>query len=145
MAGFPENVSPDRLGRGQSSPESIEVVRSEERLLVGSEVRVSGRAVLRKYVVTETVTHTFQVRHEEVRLDQEPVSGGAAVGQGEAFFDNRVVEVVLHREVPTVQLTVVATERVRLHVDTVTERVPVTTDLRRERVDVDTASAPSRR
>lgn len=146
MAGIPDNVSPQRLGTDPSSAsEAVEVVRSEERLQVGSEVRVSGRAVLRKYVVTETVTQTFQVRHEEVRLDQEPISDGAAVVEGEAFLDDRVIEMVLHREVPTVQMTVVATERVRLHVDTVTERVPVTADLREERVDVDRSARPSRR
>ena len=117
--------------------DAVEVVRSEEQLRVGTAVRVSGRAVLRRYVVTETVTQTFQVRHEEFRLDEEPlVDGPAVVADGAAFAD-RVVEVVLHREVPVVQMQVVATERVRVHVDTVTEQVQVSDQVAQERVDVD--------
>ena len=120
---------------GDATP--VEVVRSEERLRVGTEVRVTGRAVLRRYVVTETVTQTFQVRREEVRLEHEPVSGTAAEGDRPAFADGVAAEVVLHREVPRVVMDVVPVERVRLHVATVTEQVPVTADLRRERVALD--------
>ena len=146
MSEIPDDLSADRPRTGLSAAaEAVAVVRSEERLQVGSEVRVSGRATLRKYVVTETVTQTFQVRREVVRLDHEPVSDGAAAVEGQAFLDDRVIEMVLHREVPTVTMRVVATERVRLHVDTVIERVPVSTDLRAERVDVDDSAAPSRR
>ena len=123
--------------------DAVEVVRSEEQLRVGTAVRVSGRAVLRRYVVTETVTQTFQVRHEEFRLDHEPMPEGQQPTTDGPVFDDRVVEMVLHREVPVVQMQVVATERVRLHVDTVTEQVQVSQDLARERVDVDTSGRAS--
>lgn len=116
--------------------DTVEVVRSEEQLQVGRTVRVSGRAVLRKYVVTETITQTFEVRREEVRLDHEPV-GDDVSAAGHRLFDERVLEVVLHREVPVVHLQVEATERVRLHIDTVTEQVPVSADVRAERIDVE--------
>jgi stress response protein YsnF len=117
--------------------DAVEVVRSEEQLRVGTVVRASGRAVLRRYVVTETVTQTFQVRHEEFRLDHEPlVDGQQPVADG-AAFDNQVIEMVLHREVPVVSMRVVATERVRLHVDTVTEQVQVSDRVAQERVDID--------
>ena len=46
----PASAQDDNLG----GP-AVEVVRSEERLRVGREVRVTGLAVLRRYVVTETV------------------------------------------------------------------------------------------
>ncbi|MGI3784546.1 MAG: YsnF/AvaK domain-containing protein [Janthinobacterium lividum] len=138
----------DRPGTtGPDDDEPVEVVRSEERLDVGTVVRVSGRAVLRRYVVTETVTQTFEVRHEEFRVDHEPVSdrdrvdvdrpGSDHLVSDERTFDDRVVETVLHREVPVVTMRVVATERVRLHVDTVTDQVRVSDDVALERVDVD--------
>jgi len=122
---------------------TVDVVRSEERLRVGAQVQVTGRAVLRRYVVTETVTQTFQVRREEVRLEHDPVAGdptstGAGAGRV-PFTDGVAVEMVLHREVPRVVMDVVAVERVRLHLDTVTEQVSVSDDLRSEQVVLDTA------
>jgi stress response protein YsnF len=131
----PENTDPD-------SNEPVEVVRSEERLNVGTVVRVSGRAVLRRYVVTETVTQTFEVRHEEFRVDLEPLPEGQRADSDHAAVDERAfagrfVDTVLHREVPVVTMQVVATERVRVHVDTVTDQVQVSEDVARERVDVD--------
>lgn len=124
----------------EPAPTSIEVVRGEEQLQVGRTVRVSDRAVLRKYVVTETVTKTFEVRHEEVRLDLEPATDDDALPTAEApFSEDHVVEVVLHREEPFVQMHVTATERIRLHVDTVTEHVPVSADVREERIDLEAA------
>lgn len=122
---------------GPDSNEPVEVVRSEERLNVGTVVRVSGRAVLRRYVVTETVTQTFQVRHEEFRVDHEPLADSDRTVVDDQAFDDRVVEVVLHREVPVVTMQVVATERVRVHVDTITERVQVSNSVAQERIDVD--------
>jgi len=136
----PDAVGPD--SNGLESTEPIEVVRSEERLDVGTVVRVSGRAVLRRYVVTETVTQTFQVRHEEFRVDHEPlVDDGSTNSErpavDERAFAGRFVETVLHREVPVVTMQVVASERVRVHVDTVTDQVQVMEDVARERVDID--------
>jgi stress response protein YsnF len=98
--------------------------------------------VLRRYVVTETVTQTFQVRHEEFRVDHEPLPDGSGAGSehvvvDEGVFRDRVVETVLHREVPVVTMRVEATERVRVHVETVTDQVRVSEDVARERVDVD--------
>ena len=141
-------TTPDRsaaIGPDSNGPESnepVEVVRSEERLDVGTVVRVSGRAVLRRYVVTETVTQTFQVRHEEFRVDHEPlVDIGRTDSEHPAIheraFAGRFVETVLHREVPVVTMQVVAAERVRVHVDTVTDQVQVVEDVARERVDID--------
>lgn len=146
MADIPDRTRHDppnaRPGR---SNQAVEVVRSEEQLRVGTEIRVSGRAVLRKYIVTETVTQTFQVRHEEVRLDHEPLSTTTDPATGEPFADDRGVEMVLYKEVPVVQMTVVATETVRLHVGTITEHVPVSAELLKERLDVevDRADTPT--
>ncbi len=138
-------------GEHRGEEPAVEVVRSEERLRVGRDVRVTGRAVLRRYVVTETVTQTFQVRREEVRLEHEPVGGDPDAARGPEragargrsqqerapFSDGVVVETVLHREVPRVVLDVVPVERVRLHVDTVTDHVDVTGSLDQEQVVVE--------
>ncbi|MCY1143777.1 DUF2382 domain-containing protein [Actinoplanes sp. Pm04-4] len=45
--------------------------RSEERLVSSTQVHENGRARLRKYVITETVQITVQVRSEQLRLEQE--------------------------------------------------------------------------
>lgn len=127
----PADVAPD------PAQSAIEVVRSAEQLQVSRTVRASGRAVLRKYVVTETVTQTFEVRREEIRLDLEPATGTDGPTAGDRLFDDRFVDVVLHREVPVVQLRVEAVEKVRLHIDTVTEQVPVSADVRTERIDLE--------
>ena len=50
------------------------MTRSEERLRVGTEKVETGRARLRKYVVTENQTVTVPVTREEVRIEREPSS-----------------------------------------------------------------------
>jgi stress response protein YsnF len=144
----PGGNGPESNGPGSNT--AVEVVRSEERLNVGTVVRVSGRAVLRRYVVTETVTQTFQVRHEEFRVDHEPLpddgrTAGEHVAGDERAFADRFVETVLHREVPVVTMQVVAAERVRVHVDTITERVDVSDSVAQERIDVDVLDQPGTR
>lgn len=49
------------------------MTRSEERMRVGTERVETGRARLRKYVVTENV-QTGPVSHEEVRVEREPIT-----------------------------------------------------------------------
>ena len=50
------------------------MTRSEEQLRVGTETVEAGRARLRKYVVTENVSTTVPVSHEEVRVEREPIT-----------------------------------------------------------------------
>jgi uncharacterized protein (TIGR02271 family) len=96
---------------------------------------------LRKYVVTEYLTRTIPVRREEVRLEElpapaEPVGEPDDQGAVQAAGDQALLEVVLHREEPVIQLRVVPAERVRLFKDVVTEQRTVTEDLRKEQVDL---------
>ena len=111
------------------------MTRSEERFRVGKQVRVTGRVRVRKYIVTENVTQTFQVRREEVRLEEE---AGAERGAGELVsdepFTGSQLEIVLHEERPAVQLSVVPVERVRVVKDVVTRQVNVSEQLRREEI-----------
>lgn len=145
--GAPANTAGTSTGTGKddrlASATGLSVTRSEERLQVGTERRVSGRAILRKYVVTEEVTQTFQIRREEVRVEYQsvdeadfayPTDDQAAAGDDDGY------EMILHREVPV--LAVVPVERVRLVKETVSEQVTVSENLRKEQVDVDTPTGP---
>jgi uncharacterized protein (TIGR02271 family) len=110
------------------------VVRSEERVDVGTRRREAGKARLRKYTVTEHVTKTVPVTHEEVRVEREPITGGDTTGR--AFGDDEA-EVTLHEDEVVVDKETVPVERVSLDKDTVTEDREVTEEVRKERVDTD--------
>jgi uncharacterized protein (TIGR02271 family) len=112
------------------------MTRSEERLNVGKETVEAGRARLRKHVVTENVTRTIPVSHEEVRLEREPITEAnrdAAVS-GEPISEDEH-EVTLRAERPVVEKETVPVERVRLATDTVTEDAQVSDSVRKEQID----------
>ena len=124
-------------GRDTSGPVTDgAMTRSEERLHVGTEQVQAGRARLRKYVVTENVTRTVPVSHEEVRLEREPVtdaSRGAAMSGSDISEEEH--EVTLRAERPVVSKDTVPVERVRLGTETVTEDQQVSETLRKEQID----------
>ena len=124
---------------GTATDEAMTV--SEERLRVGTEKRERGRARLRKYVVTENVTKTVPVSHEEVRVEREPITD-ANVGAAKSGPDisEEEHEVVLHEERPVVEKDVVPTERVRLTKETTTHDETVSGEVRKEQVDTDVDS-----
>ncbi|TRW47045.1 DUF2382 domain-containing protein [Georgenia yuyongxinii] len=117
------------------------VVRSEERVDVGTRRREAGTVRLRKYVVTENVTKTVPVTREEVRVEREPVSAGDRVS-GEIGDD--VAEVTLHEDEVVVDKETVPVEKVSLDKDVVTEQREVTEQVRKEQVETD-ADRPVRR
>jgi uncharacterized protein (TIGR02271 family) len=124
-------------GRDTSGPTTDDAMtRSEERLHVGTEQVQAGRARLRKYVVTENVTQTVPVSHEEVRLEREPVTD-ANRGQATSGSDisEEEHEVTLRAERPVVNKETVPVERVRLGTQTVTEDREVSETLRKEQID----------
>jgi len=141
-SGLPTSHQPtDRgpVGHDTSGPTTDDAMtRSEEEVRVGTTERETGRARLRKYVVTENVTQTVPVRREEVRIEREPITD-ANVDQAMTGPDisDEEHEVVLHEEQPVVEKNVVPKERVRLDKDTVTEDVEVSEDVRKERIDAD--------
>ena len=80
-------------GRDTSGPVTDDAMtRSEEQLRVGTETVEGGRARLRKYVVTENVSTTVPVSHEEVHVEREPITdanrdaalSGEPISQGRA-------------------------------------------------------------
>jgi uncharacterized protein (TIGR02271 family) len=128
------------VGHDTSGPTTDDAMtRSEEHLEVGTRRVEAGRARLRKYVVTENVTRTVPVSHEEVVLEREPITDanvddaldGPAISEEEH-------EVVLHAERPVVAKEAVPVERVRLDTETVTEQQTVTDTVRKEQVEFDT-------
>ena len=119
-------------GRGKSEKDDRTMTRSEERLNVGTEQVETGHVRLRKYVVTEEQQVTVPVRHEEVRIEREPIKDGRAGGEiGEAEQD-----VVLHAEKPVVRKETVPVERVRLRTETVTDEQTVSGKVRKEQFEV---------
>jgi uncharacterized protein (TIGR02271 family) len=126
-------------GRDTSGPTTDDAMtRSEEELHVGTESRESGRARLRKYVVTEDENVTVPVSREEVRVEREPITD-ANVGkamEGPDISDEEH-EVVLHEEQPVVSKKAVPKERVRLDTESVTEDRQVTEEVRKERIEAE--------
>ncbi len=102
------------VGRDTSGPETDEAMtRSEEELRVGTTQRESGRARLRKHVVTEMVTKTVPVQREEVRIEREPITdANRDQATSGADISEEEHEVVLHEEEPVVEKRVVPKERV---------------------------------
>lgn len=113
------------------------MVRSEERLNVGTEQVESGHVRLRKYVVTEEQQINVPVRHEEVRLEREPITSteGGVTGKSSEIGEQEY-EVVLHAERPVVQTEVVPVEKVRLKTDMVTEEQTISGRIRKEQFEV---------
>lgn len=126
---------PQATGRDTAGDDGA-MTRSEERMHVGTERHETGRARLRKYVVTENVETTVPVRHEEARVVREPITdenrdaarSGPAIAEGEH-------EVTLHEERPVVETRAEPVERVRLEPETVTENERVSGEVRKERIE----------
>ncbi|MEU6821449.1 PRC and DUF2382 domain-containing protein [Streptomyces atriruber] len=118
----------------QDDSKSGEMIRSEERLRVGTEEEVVGRARLRKVVVTEDVKTSVPISHEEVRVVREPIREGdgtrASIGEAEA-------EVTLHAEKAVVSKESVPVERVRLETEKVTETQEISDTVRKEQIEYD--------
>lgn len=127
----------DVQGRDTSGPTTDDAMtRSEEQLHVGTEQVESGRVRLRKYVVTENVTQTVPVSHEEVRLEREPITDdnrGEAMSGGDITEEEH--EITLHAERPVVSKETVPVERVRVGTETVTEDHEVNETVRKEQID----------
>jgi len=129
--------SGERAGRSDSVTETA-MTRSEERLVVGTEQREAGRARLRKYVVTEHVTQTVPVRHEEVRVTRQPITDAdREAAETDFALRDEDYEIVLHAETPVVEKVVVPVERIRLDTVTVTGQERVSADVRKEQIEVD--------
>lgn len=124
-------------GRDVSGPTTDDAMtRSEERLHVGTESVPAGRARLRKYVVTENVTKTVPVSHEEVRVEREPITeANVDAAMSGPDISEEEHEVTLHAERPVVAKETVPVERVRLAKETVTKEHEVHEQVRKEQIE----------
>jgi uncharacterized protein (TIGR02271 family) len=132
--------------RASGVPADGAMVRSEERLRVGTERVPSARVRLVKYVVTEEVQVTVPIRREEVRLEEIPLGDEPAgtSGAGESLLPPGTEpvgglpdEVVLHAERPVVSVEVVPVEHVRVRTEVVTGQEQISDRLQRERIVAD--------
>lgn len=130
----PADGGPDRSAANGDA----EMVRSEERLRVGTERSAVGTARLKKVVVTEHVTTTIPVSHEEVCVVREPVRPGEAP---HADIAEEQTEVTLHAERPVVGKEKVAVERVRLETAEVTEEREIHDTVRKEEIEYENDTA----
>ncbi|WP_242088619.1 DUF2382 domain-containing protein [Microbacterium lacticum] len=125
-------------GYDTSGPNTDDAMtRSEEQLHVGTEKIETGRARLRKYIVTEQVTQTVPVSHEEITVTREPITDaniGDALAGGELTEEEH--EVVLTGERVVTSKETVPVERVSLGTETVTEQQQVTADVSHEEIEV---------
>ena len=124
-------------GRDTSGPTTdAAMTRSEEQLHVGVQSVEAGKARLRKYVVTEEVSQTVPLRHEEVRLEREPITdANRDAAMTGVDISEEEHEITLHAERPIVAKETVPVERVRLSTETVTEQHEVNETLRKEQID----------
>jgi uncharacterized protein (TIGR02271 family) len=125
------------MGHDTSGPSTDDAMtRSEEELRVGTRQQESGRARLRKHIVTEQVTKTVPVQREEVRIEREPITDanrdqaldGPEISQEEH-------EVVLHEEQPVVEKRVVPKERVSLRKETIADEREISEEVRKEQIE----------
>ena len=124
--------------RGGSLGGADAMTRSEERLLTDTQTEQTGKARLRKYVVTEEQQVKVPVSREEVRLEREPITDANA---GDAFDGPDITEaeheVTLHAERATVDTEAVPVERVRLNKETVQDEETVSGQVRKEQIEFD--------
>jgi len=139
------DISDRTVGYDRSGPTTDDAMtRSEERLRVGKQTVETGRARLRKHVVTEQVSQTVPVRKEKLTLQSEPITDanrGPALS-GPAISEEEH-EVVLREEVPVVDKEVVAVERVRAGKAVVNEQQTVSAQVRKEQIQLEDPQAPS--
>jgi uncharacterized protein (TIGR02271 family) len=126
-------------GHDTSGPTTDDAMtRSEERLVAGTRTEQTGKARLRKNVVTERQQVDVPVTREEARLEREPITGanidraldGPAISEEEH-------ELTLHADRPVVTTEAVPVERVRLGTETVTDQETVSGEVRKEQIEFD--------
>ena len=133
--GYSEQRSDTGLPEGAPAPTASEgsVTRHEEELRVGKRDVEAGRARLRKWVETETVSDDVELRRETARVTREPIDRPAAAGE----IGEEEIAVPLHAEEAVVEKETVAKERIGLETDVEVERETVGGEVRKERVDVE--------
>ncbi|MFE2066266.1 YsnF/AvaK domain-containing protein [Streptomyces sp. NPDC059467] len=100
---------------------------------IGTERQEFGQARQRKYVVAEEVQQTVPIRHEEVRVEREPVTESNCEATAAPDISEAEHEVTLHAERPVVETKAGPVERVRFTTDEGT----VTGEVHKEEIETD--------
>jgi len=134
-----DDVKDTAVGRDTSGLTTDDAMtRSEERLQVGTQQVETGRARLRKRIVTEQVSTTVPVTRDEVVVEREPITEAnmPKAMDGPALSEEEH-EVVLKAEQPVVTKETVPVERVKLGTQTVTEQQQVNETIRKEQIETE--------
>ncbi len=114
------------------------MVRSEERIRVRTGTYETGKVRLCKYIVTEEVTMTVPVSHEEFRLEREPLPAGNQTQiSDDAVLSEEEYDIILYAERPVVRMETVPVERIKVRKVIVTGEQEVSDEVRRERIATD--------
>jgi uncharacterized protein (TIGR02271 family) len=124
-------------GYDTSGPNTDDAMtRSEEQLHVGTQQVETGKARLRKHIVSEQVQTSVPVSSERATIEREPIT---EANRGEALTGGDLTEeeheVTLHSEQPVVQKETVPVERVRLGTETVRGEEQVSETVRKEQIE----------
>lgn len=130
------NPPAELAGGGAPTTGEATMTLSAEQLRAGTEQVETGRARLRKFVVTENVTQTVPVTRDEVVLERAPIAQADRAAMGAAQLGEEEQQVVLREERPVVDKEVVPVEEVRLGTQQVTEQQQVSAQVRREDVEI---------
>lgn len=117
------------------------MTRSEEELVLTTEWRVAEVVRVRKRIVTEERTITVPVRREELVLEHDIAPPGTPIPEGFEAAPREQVMVLSEEEV-VVDTRIVAKERVRIVVETMTSRGEVIEEVRKERIDIENEWIP---
>jgi uncharacterized protein (TIGR02271 family) len=134
IRGYNQGGTGDAQGGGRHR---ATVDRQRNRGSAG-ETHDTGRARLRKHVVTEHQNVTVPVSREEVTVEREPITDAnrGAAHSGPAISEEEH-EVTLRAERPVVEKEAVPVERVRLGTETRTQHETVGGEVRKEQIEVD--------
>ncbi|MFD4368354.1 PRC and DUF2382 domain-containing protein [Rhodococcus sp. NPDC058521] len=140
-----QHARTDQSGTAQASSDDA-VIRHEEQLNVDKQREATGKARLRKYVVTENQQVEVPVSREEVVVEREPISADEARNlKGDGGIGEEDRDVTLHEERVTVNKEQVPVEKVRLGTETVTENQTVSDEVRKERIETDVDGRDTKR
>jgi uncharacterized protein (TIGR02271 family) len=144
---YSEATSDSGLATGQAAArttpaaarDDASIVRSEERLNVGTQKVQTGRARLRKFIVAEQQTVTVPVTREQAKVVHEPITAENIDRSLDGpEITEAVHEVTLTEDRVVVNKEAVPVERIRLDKQTVTEQQQVSETVRKEQVEMDT-------
>lgn len=126
-------------GSGMGGPADTDwLIRSEERVDLGKEMRESGRVRLHKYVDVEPVEQAVHVYHEEYEIERTPITPAdqvsSEIGEGQQ-------EIILHEEQVFMRKEAVPVERVRLVTRRVAEDRTIRDEIRKERIELEDQDA----